>query len=281
MYRSALVLAVFLVAGISSASAGLLAYDGFSSAVRGEEIGLDATDWTPETPNPEELGLVYNSFTIPFSDYCQNYGTPGSMLVYVDRDRRTFSRPLAAAPSAGDFFVSYLVSYGGMEFGDSRLWMTMGGAFGMGPDGVYRTSAHFACIDVDGGIFEGGRAVHGEAWPYHAWLVIAKFTDDGDDGVYEGGRIWVLAPEDYDAIKAGGITESEMDANCWASASDAGKAQPALVVGDVVEFDVMTREFALDEFKVATDLDTIFTPEPGSLGLLAIGAIGLLRRRHG
>jgi hypothetical protein len=125
------------------------------------------------------------------------------------------------------------------------------------------------------------------------YLIISKFENINAPvfgGLDISATLWALDETAYDAIKAGGITESELNANAVATATrtDVGPDFPPSFLGgefsrlrSVTGFGINNRS-RFDELRVFTDLDDVnaVIPEPTSaLAISMIGLLGLRRRR--
>jgi hypothetical protein len=116
------------------------------------------------------------------------------------------------------------------------------------------------------------------------YLAIAEFSSTDADGAYELGTMWALSPANYDAVKAGGITEAELNANNVATASQAEDDNSVVFLSNYYHGIVARRVTGwYDELKYATSLDDILTrsvPEPTSAVLLVLGLLVLVGRRR-
>ncbi len=126
--------------------------------------------------------------------------------------------------------------------------------------------------------------VSGQKTPY---LFISKYTNVNGAGTQDG-TMWMLSAANWDAIKTGGITETELDANNVAKLTDTATGM-TLAGGQYLQlytdsaFGIQNNAY-FDEVKVFTQLNDVTStmiPEPASLVSL-VGGIGLLmiqRRR--
>lgn len=102
----------------------------------------------------------------------------------------------------------------------------------------------------------------------NVYLMIAKFADLGTAGGGAGSVVWALSPANFDAIKVGGITEAELNANHVLRAVDAdpGVTAKTFALNNVIRILIGTEqsqtnafpfEIALDELRWGTTLDSV------------------------
>ncbi len=117
-------------------------------------------------------------------------------------------------------------------------------------------------------------------------LTVAKFTNFGLGSAVtpQLGTFWALSDANYDAIKSGGITESELNANNLATATDSVTMPIAYTTTtNVVISDGSgaSGNLTLDELRWGTDLQSVvaIVPEPGSAAMI-LGVLALLTVRR-
>ena len=116
------------------------------------------------------------------------------------------------------------------------------------------------------------------------YLVIAEYTNVGVNASQQA-TIWFLTPAQYDAIKAGGITTTELSSSGAISsvdyaANEALEASDLLTLSVTTEFGHITR-LLIDEVRVMTSLTDIYNvPEPASLAMAAVALATICARRR-
>jgi len=121
-------------------------------------------------------------------------------------------------------------------------------------------------VNVAGGPPAGGRVNAQGRLGGRPLMLVAKFTNHGAGSPQDPQRatMWLLDENHYDAIKTGGILESELDINCAARATSSHTAPVALAKGDV--FRVHSNDQWLfvqfDEFRMASTLTSVVSGPP-------------------
>lgn len=111
-------------------------------------------------------------------------------------------------------------------------------------------------VDAAGGTPSGASLANG-----NTYLVIVKFTNlgAGSSGNPQTAKMWALQPSHYDAIKAGGVTESEIDANKAMTAIHSFNGSKSLNIGDTFSFfNARSGQGHLDEIKLGATLQNLF-----------------------
>jgi hypothetical protein len=220
-------------------------------------------------------GLVFSDY--PVSGNSINYA-PSSTTVADRRDIGDSSIPLLG----GELWMSYLSTY--------RLVGSHNGGVSMVTDGGNGVTI-FSLQRGNGGPTNGlvgvdATLVSASGLSGDVVLTVAKFTNFGLGSAVtpQLGTFWALSDANYDAIKSGGITESELNANNLATATDSVTMPIAYTTTtNVVISDGSgaSGNLTLDELRWGTDLQSVvaIVPEPGSAAMI-LGVLALLTVRR-
>jgi len=226
--------------------------------------------------------------SLAFSDYA----TTGNKLSLSIDTTTAFAAPLASrnvavSAGSGDLWVSYLYR---------RTDATIGTTTSRSADLRFNDGAiHFgsqAKAANSQGIatrYEGSNGANATAATISdgaTYLVISKFANlgTGPDATTTA-TMWALSVAGYDAIKSGGLLESELDGAAVLKATDTGSTAEVLTaLTDKIELVIASSaapySFDYDEIHVGTSLaDVVAVPEPASVGLLGLAVAALLCRR--
>ncbi len=296
------------IVAASSAQATLIAYDGFdytageSLVGKSGGVGMQGA-WSLANPGNGGLNSANVVAGLTFSDYPVAGNAAEVLTNYQSGDNYdgvTAARQINLAnplPSNSTVYAAMLfrhvenpsfangstLSVGSTESGgQNRLIARPVAAFGDdNPDKVATGAGNEATDSPTAGILIG-----------ETYLIVAKFTGlnqpDFSNAV-NTATLWALSAANYDAIKGGGITEAELDANSVARAfrsdgpSDFGSylAQTDFLRLSATTAYGINNRSVFDEVKLATQLgDVVPVPEPTSA--LALGAVALtgLRRKR-
>ncbi|TAL00502.1 MAG: PEP-CTERM sorting domain-containing protein [Verrucomicrobia bacterium] len=218
-------------------------------------------------------------------------------------DRVYLKRHPGSVPVAGDeFWFRYLFRQpqsitasgfaGGMDIDDVEnvSLYTKFGALGLTGAGNGRGGVNVDTTSVSAPV--GSPSLSDAA----TYLIIGKFTGVNDAfGVARTGKFWALSEADYDAIKAGGITEAELNAQNRQTATETvspTSSQPLnFTTADFFELrgvDAIAGNafylFDFDEVYAGTSLGDLglptAVPEPTTLTLLLVGLAVSWRMRR-
>ncbi|MEM6822991.1 MAG: PEP-CTERM sorting domain-containing protein [Verrucomicrobiota bacterium] len=278
-------------------SATLILYEGFDYATGNDGlvgqsggIGWGGSSWARTGSGNGSNSRIDVVSALSFSDYAntgnalriENNNNNGGAYDQIIASRQLTGLSLAAGTTV---YTSYLFRQGGgasfayesglrasdssTNGGNESLKQTPVTLFGSnGPDE--------AAFGYDSTTNSSASAVTGGGTTY---LVISKFENLGGAGA-QNGSLWLLDTTNYDAIKAGGITELELDSNNVVKLTDSTTGI-SLGSSDFFQFFGAT-DFGIanqpdfDELKVFTDLsDLQAVPEPSAVILLIVAGIGL------
>lgn len=273
-------------AGGQNGGSGFAGAWGYSSQVSGSissskiVAGLSFSD-LPVSGNAVRLSVISSSSS-GFGD-----------TVYL-------KRAPSAVPGAGDEFwyrflfrmdqnISANSFYAGMDIDDAE---TFGGYRKFGSYGLSGAGSGRGGVGVDTGITSGavGSPSLSDTGTY---LMIAKFTGINQAaGVARTGTWWALSTADYDAIKAGGVTEGELNATHRQMATETvlptmlqplnfttadryelrGYRPPISNAFQNYDFDEIFSGTSL------TDLNLPQVPEPSVSAIITLASVFLVRR---
>lgn len=223
--------------------------------------------------------------SIAFSDYVVAGNKLTVDITPTSFDTTDVAREVAIGATSGDLWASFLyrrVDTGSNGSRGVELRVEPVGdplQMGMSPKG---SSTRGAEIRYDGA--DGGTDASTDLQNNEPYLFIARFADLGQ-ATGDGATLWGLSVSDYDAIKSGGITVAELNANASIAATDAQSGSDVLNVGDVLNLATFTSQpitYEIDEIRYSDTLnDALTIPEPGSFATVLVGALALgLRRRR-
>lgn len=270
----------------NTANATLLSYEGFDYTTgqalntQNGGLGWSGNAWGAEARYTIVPGLSLSDYAVSGNAVQMNddTGTTNTQLLA--------NRQVASTENPSTLWYSYLYrpdstvdsSYSGLQLHTTTT----------NPDASRLRSANRGWnvatggVGVDNGLTRGTQDFT-DSTPY---LVISKFS--GLNGTSIEGKWWSLRAGEYDAIKAGGITEAELDATNYDNATETVALSYAFDTSKYVQIQWVTSNAAtqagtFDELRHATQLDDLFVaiPEPSSATLLGLGIALLagLRRR--
>jgi hypothetical protein len=285
LFQVSLVAFLALALGVGQAAhASLIAYETFDTYSAGSLVGANGGSgwggaWTTG-------GTVIGS-GLAFSDYAVGMRsaqiTMSSWTLNFDTQA---SRPFGASASAGStLWVSFVGQwdsgshYTGNELrvGPSATGST--GQFDIQPRNGSTNWWNWTSAAVDGQQTGGYNNANGSP----TYLYVAQFTNVGGVGTE---TLWVLSAANYDAIKAGGITETELNTNTatvsGASAAmtlDTTKYLQLAIKGNTGDW---PSTFTVDEIKYGTTVGDVTSPvpEPATMALLGLGAVAMMAKRR-
>jgi hypothetical protein len=313
MFRKTLCFSALLALGLGgNASADILLYEGFDYDTGSLDGNAGGTGWAGAWQTSSQGGSISGSSVInglSLSDYpvlgnaaevVSNYNGQLAGTTYGNTTAaRQTATGLGTVSSPTTYYTSFLFRQDETfdNFGNESTF-----AFGATPSGgqnrlIARPVDLFDSNNPQNVAVGGGNeATLGTAGIEidTTYLIISKY-ENINAPVFGGNDItatlWAIDAAGYDLIKAGGITEAELNANAVATATrtDVGPAfPPSLVGGEFARMIAVTgfgtnNRSQFDELRLFTDLDDVnrIIPEPASLALLGLGSICLLGRRRG
>ncbi len=258
------------------------AFDYNTGALAGNNGGTGwASAWT--TSFSTATGSIdVTSGSIAFSDYA----TTGNKVTLDFQTAPAFTsiwalRTVSQGVSSGDMWYSFL--YQRQDTAGITTSRTAEVRFN---DGVIHFGSQIKAASSQGikVRYEGSTGSTAAATSIqdgNAYLAISKFENLNNVGPQ--ATFWVLDAAGYDSIKAGGLTEAELNATAVLIATDATSTAEVLTANlDKIELVNATSSypftFDLDEIRLGVSLADVI-PEPASAGLIA-AAFGLLLARR-
>lgn len=230
---------------------GLLLYESFSypkGALSGSLGGrgwMNSSAWTGDSTVVEPLS---------FSDY----GAIGN-AVKVAAGNAGISRDLGITVNDGaTVWMSYLFrDNGGNDYNDEdALYLTdsAGTKFRTVPARRGGKSA----VGVGSGLgADGANKLANKA----VYLIIVKFTNVGSGN--QTAKMWGLSEANYEAVKYGGISETELDGNNRSVTTATSSGSKSIILGDsLVFYNRRSDEGYIDELKIGLSLGSLFANAP-------------------
>ena len=252
-----LVMIVSLLTACGVANAVLLVHEDFEGMGLGDnpgiassnECGLGVDNWNNNMGSGGSASVVGS---IPFGNYIVGANaldltrtTSGGSVVF---DTGT------AGITSGKMYVSFLFSGSAADLAVASFMQ------------FRRTDLNFRVNPLATGSADDGIGVYYDAAYYEDnsgtlmntgtnYIIIVKFDGLGTAGGTSSG--WAVSAEAFDSIRAGGITEAELDAVAYLKASGAETTAGALTMGTSDSF-LFTfggaAEYVIDEIRIATTL---------------------------
>ena len=116
----------------------------------------------------------------------------------------------------------------------------------------------------------------------NVYFVVARFGDVGEASG-KHALMWILTPDDYDTVIADGtVSATELDAHHYLRLDDAHSQETFGSIWMGIATSQAPFSATFDELKYGTSADDVIpqpVPEPATIGLIAVGTLGLLRRK--
>ena len=299
---------IFIASTFDSSNADVIFYDGFnyetgSDSLVGQSggVGFGGTAWTKNV-DPAVDGTPLINVTaagsIGFSDFATTGGVASIQNNSSAQGHVVAARQLPASFSVvtgSTIYQSYLFRQTESQVVNGvRDVSTSYGSTPLGaPEAVHnRINTAFGFNDPDAIGFGYDSDVTFQQSVYQnqsSVLVINKLENINGTG-NQNGTLWMLSEQNYDAIKAGGITEAELDANSIGRIEETVSGVQ-LNAGDYLQLRTRTQSSLFsnalfDEVKLFTDLSDlqltpVAVPEPstGMIFCVAGCVFSAVRRR--
>lgn len=245
-------------AGTFTTQSGSLAFSNFPTS--GGKMWIDSAGdpanlWTTIPSNPNATGSdLWCSYLVDMVQFGNNGTSDG---IYVNTAKSSES------PTVARFIVSPDNMTATNTGNPTTMAPTIGAADGATTNGT------------------GPLAVN------TTYLVVADFQVSTSTK----GTMWILSPDQYDAIKAGGITLAELNSPGAVTQKIVGTIGSNVGWGafSKLNFSAWARsasqheQASIDELRYGTTIDDVLptpTPEPATLVLMSLSLVGLLRRRR-
>jgi hypothetical protein len=202
--------------------------------------------------------------SLPFSNYPTFGNHVGMGLLSTTQppdNGTTFARPtrnVDVTLESGDLWASYLYQRLDDENGNGSRWAEIrdneGFQFALDPKAPDSHGIRTRYDNTFGDIAEDA-----SVQDQNVYLMIAKFANLGTTDGSGSGSMWALSEANYDAIKADGITETELDANHVLKAvdEDPGETARTLQLGDRFRFVIGTDVALAENFPFAIAFDEL------------------------
>lgn len=289
----------------STAQGEILFYEGFDYAIGNGQLvgqsggfGFNATAWTvssdSQTTGIQNAGVVAAG-SIGFSDFAtagnvgqvQNDSDPQGFFIASRQLPASFSIPVGTTVYQS-FLFQQTVDGAGTRDVSTGYSSTAGGI----AEAVHnRVNTAFGFNDPDAVAFGYDATTENLSLvypPLASVLVINKLENLNGAGSQTGTQ-WILSEANFDAIKAGGVTEAELNANNLGLITDTASGV-TLAGGDFFQLRTRTQTSEpsnafFDEIKLFTDLNDLqvipaSVPEPSAISLIAAMGCLAVTRRH-
>ncbi len=116
----------------------------------------------------------------------------------------------------------------------------------------------------------------------NVYLVVARFGDVGE-ATGKHALMWILRPENYDAVIADGtVSAVELDSNYYLRLDDAHSQETFGAIWMGIATSQAPFSVVYDELRYGTDANDVVPtpiPEPATIGLITMGALGLFSKK--
>ena len=254
--------------------------------------------WTAATLDPANTVTLTSVAGLTFGGYPTSGNAGRITMNYVSGDTAAIPFREIGATGAQTVWFSYLYRF---EGGNLQGWESLGvhpqvrKPYPDNSNGTFRGIA-LAWRGTDS-ISRGGVSIGTALVAYDevnnpsalvdgsTRMILCRITGTG--GNYTSGNYWALSAANWDAINARGFVDETSIGTDFVQASTldaSGSPGTVFLPGDALEWKMRGSAAAptvvtLDEIRIGTTLADVAVPEPGSITVLAIGALGLLRRR--
>ena len=232
----------------------LLVYEGFDHATSGNVAGTSGGTGWANGSSWASNGSTTVAPALAFSDYAVMGNSAKLTTSY-----NSLTRNIGVVRNGGsDVWMSYLFQDGSWNDYNDEDIVDLGDANGskFRSSPKRRGSGPAVAVDSGFGSASGGGLANG-----NTYLIVTKFTKlgAGTSASPQTATMWILSSSNYDAIKAGGITEAELDANKVTKTTDSFSGSKSLNIGDTFKYyNRRSGQGYIDEIKLATTLQNLF-----------------------
>ena len=232
----------------------LLVYEGFDHGTGGPVAGTNGGVGWASGSSWASNGSTSVVGALSFSDYPVMGNAAKLTTTY-----NSLTRDIGITRGSGsDVWISYLFKDDSWNDYNDEDIVSLSDASGTKFRSAPKLRGSGSAVAVDSGF---GSASGTKLANNNVYLIVVKYTKlgAGTSGSPQTATMWALSAANYDAIKAGGVTEAELDANRTMTASDSFTGSKSLNIGDTFKYyNRRSGQGYIDEIKLATTLQNLF-----------------------
>ena len=232
----------------------LLVYEGFDHGTGGPVAGTNGGVGWASGSSWASNGSTSVVGALSFSDYPVMGNAAKLTTAY-----NSLTRDIGITRGSGsDVWISYLFRDDSWNDYNDEDTVSLSDASGTKFRSAPKLRGSGSAVAVDSGF---GSASGTKLANNNVYLIVVKYTKlgAGTSGSPQTATMWALSAANYDAIKAGGVTEAELDANRTMTASDSFTGSKSLNIGDTFKYyNRRSGQGYIDEIKLATTLQNLF-----------------------